>query len=111
MLPQSRVRSRLHLLDGIILWMAAGKLHTNVDRQIKNSIAYTMATIYNCIAESESGLEELDCIVKSCDVGNAALRISVKEADPLQGNALRLKIYIAMKMYCFHLAHLPIRLL
>lgn len=55
-LPQSRVRSRLHLLDGMILRTAAGKLHANVDRQIKNSTAYTMATIFNCIAESESDL-------------------------------------------------------
>ena len=55
-LPQSRVRSRLHLLDGMILRTAASKLHANVDRQIKNSTAYTMATIFNCIAESESDL-------------------------------------------------------
>ena len=55
-LPQSRVRSRLHLLDGIILRTAASKLHANVDRQIRNSTAYTMATIFNCIAESESDL-------------------------------------------------------
>ena len=55
-LPQSRVRSRLHLLDGMILRTAESKLRANVDRQIKNSTAYTMATIFNCIAESESDL-------------------------------------------------------
>ena len=55
-LPQSRVRSRLHLLDGMILRVAESKLRANTDRTIKNSTAYTMATIFNCIAESESDL-------------------------------------------------------
>ncbi len=55
-LPQSRVRSRLHLLDGMILRNAESKLHANLDRPIRNSTAYTMATIFNCIAESESDL-------------------------------------------------------
>ena len=55
-LPRRRVRSRLHLLDGMILRTAESKLRANVDRQIKNSTAYTMATIFNCIAESESDL-------------------------------------------------------
>ena len=55
-LPQSRVRSRLHLLDGMILRTAESKLHANLDRPIRNSTAYTMATIFNCIAESESDL-------------------------------------------------------
>ena len=55
-LPQSRVRSRLHLLDGMILREAESKLHANMDRPIRNSTAYTMATIFNCIAESESDL-------------------------------------------------------
>ena len=55
-LPQSRGRSRLHLLDGMILRNAESKLHANLDRPIRNSTAYTMATIFNCIAESESDL-------------------------------------------------------
>ena len=57
-LPQKRVRSKLHLLDGIILQDAASKLAANTERKVKNSTAYTMATIFNCITESES-----DCLV------------------------------------------------
>lgn len=56
LLPQSRVRSRLHLLDEMILQDAERKLHANLDRNVRNSTAYTMATIFNCIAESESDL-------------------------------------------------------
>lgn len=55
-LPQSRVRSRLRLLNWTILDVARAKLHANLDRTVKNSTAYTMATIFNCIAESESDL-------------------------------------------------------
>ena len=55
-LPQSRVRSRLHLLDWMILDAARGKLRSNLERPVKNSTAYTMVTIFNCIAESESDL-------------------------------------------------------
>ena len=55
-LPQSRVRARLKLLDYTILQTAEAKLHANLDRPVKNSTAYTMATIFNCIAESESDL-------------------------------------------------------
>ncbi len=55
-LPRSRVRSRLHLLDWMILDAAKAKLRSNLDRPVKNSTAYTMATIFNCIAESESDL-------------------------------------------------------
>ena len=55
-LPQSRVRSRLRLLDWMILDGARVKLQSNLGRQVKNSTAYTMATIFNCIAESESDL-------------------------------------------------------
>ena len=53
-LPQRRVRAKLKLLDYIILQNAEAKLHVNLDRPVKNSTAYTMATIFNCIAESES---------------------------------------------------------
>lgn len=53
-LPQSRVRAKLKLLDYTILQTAEAKLHANLDRPVKNSTAYAMATIFNCIAESES---------------------------------------------------------
>ena len=55
-LPQRRIRAKLRLLDGMILRDAERKLATNLDREVKNSTAYTMATILNCIAESESDL-------------------------------------------------------
>ena len=55
-LPQSRVRARLKLLDYTILQTAEAKLHANLDKPVKNSTAYTMATIFNAIAESESDL-------------------------------------------------------
>ncbi len=55
-LPQSRVRAKLKLLDYTILQTAEAKLHANIDRAVKNSTAYAMATIFNCIAESESDL-------------------------------------------------------
>lgn len=55
-LPQCRVRSKLRLLDGMVLREAEGKLHANGDREIKNSTAYTMAVLFNCIAERESDL-------------------------------------------------------
>jgi len=55
-LPKSRVRARLKLLDYAILQTAEAKLHANLDRPVKNSTAYTMSTIFNCIAESESDL-------------------------------------------------------
>lgn len=44
------------LLDGMILRDAEGKLTANLDAKIKNSTAYTMATIFNCITESDSDL-------------------------------------------------------
>ncbi len=55
-LPQSCVRSRLRLLDWMILDAAKDKLRSNLGRQVKKSTAYTMATIFNCIAESASDL-------------------------------------------------------
>ena len=55
-LPQSRVRSKLRLLDGMILRGAENKLRANLERSVKNSTAYTMATVFNAIAESESDL-------------------------------------------------------
>lgn len=55
-LPQSRVRHKLHQLDYMILRDAESKLAKNTDKDIKNSTAYTMAAIFNSIAESESDL-------------------------------------------------------
>lgn len=55
-LPQKRVRSRLRELDNMILREAASKLASNRDKPVKNSTAYTMATIFNAICESESDL-------------------------------------------------------
>lgn len=55
-LPQSRVRAKLRLLDAMILQDAERKLAANLGRDVKNSTAYTMSTIFNCIAESESDL-------------------------------------------------------
>lgn len=55
-LPRKRVRSRLHLLDSVVLQAAEGKLRSNLEREVKNSTAYVMATIFNCISENESDL-------------------------------------------------------
>ncbi len=55
-LPQSRVRAKLKLLDYTVLQTAEAKLYANLDRPVKNSTAYAMATIFNCVAESESDL-------------------------------------------------------
>lgn len=55
-LPQSRVRAKLRLLDGMILRDAEAKLAANLENNVKNSTAYIMATVFNCISESESDL-------------------------------------------------------
>ena len=55
-LPQCRIRAKLKRLDGMILRDVENKLHANRDRNVKNSTAYTMAVLFNCIAESESDL-------------------------------------------------------
>ena len=55
-LPRCRIRSKLRRLDGMILRDVESKLHANKDRNVKNSTAYTMAVLFNCIAESESDL-------------------------------------------------------
>ncbi len=57
-LPQNRVRSRLQLLNGIIMQNVAHKLAANKHQDVRNSTAYTMSTIFNAICESES-----DCMV------------------------------------------------
>lgn len=55
-LPQSRVRAKLKLLDGMVLREAERKLAANLEQTVKNSTAYTMSTIFNCITEGESDL-------------------------------------------------------
>jgi hypothetical protein len=50
------VRAKLRRLDGMILREAERKLAANQERPVRNSTAYTMATIFNCVAESESDL-------------------------------------------------------
>ena len=55
-LPQNRVRSRLFLLDGDILRKTELKLSEYGGRRIRNITAYTMTTIFNCIAEREDYL-------------------------------------------------------
>lgn len=55
-LPRSRVRAKLRLLNEIILREAERKLAANQEREVKNSTAFTMATVFNCITESESDL-------------------------------------------------------
>lgn len=55
-LPKSRIRAKLRLLDGMVLRSVESKLAANLEREVKNSTAYTMVTILNCIAESESDL-------------------------------------------------------
>ena len=55
-LPRSRVRSRLHLLNYFVLQEAEIKLHANRDVPVRDSTKYVMSTIYNCITETESDL-------------------------------------------------------
>ena len=55
-LPQSRVRSRLHRLNYFVLQEAESKLHANRNVPVRDSTKYVMSTIYNCITETESDL-------------------------------------------------------
>ena len=55
-LPQSRVRHRLHDLDNLTLRDTEQRLRANQERNIHNSIQYTMAVLFNCITEGESDL-------------------------------------------------------
>ena len=55
-LPQKRVRSRLHRLNEIILRDVEQKMAENTERPILNTTAYIMSLIFNSIAESESDL-------------------------------------------------------
>ena len=51
-----RVRHRLHDLDNLTLRDTEQRLRANQDRNIRNSIQYTMAVLFNCITEGESDL-------------------------------------------------------
>ena len=55
-LPRSRVRSRLHLLNYFVLQETESKLHANRNVPVRDSTKYVMSTIYNCITETESDL-------------------------------------------------------
>lgn len=55
-LPRSRVRSRLHLLNYFVLQEAESNLHANRNAPVRDSTKYVMSTIYNCITETESNL-------------------------------------------------------
>lgn len=55
-LPRSRLRAKLYKLDLSVLQAAERKLGANVDKTIRNSTAYVMSTLLNCVAEVESDL-------------------------------------------------------
>lgn len=55
-LPQSRVRAKLLRLDSMVLREAEQKLAANTEKSVRNSTAYVMATIFNCITEIESDI-------------------------------------------------------
>jgi len=55
-LPQRKVRSQLHELDQIKLQTAEGKISRNIEKEIRNTTAYTMAVIFNSIWETESDI-------------------------------------------------------
>ena len=55
-LPQSRVRAKLMQLDNMVLRDAEQKLAANTEKPVRNSTAYVMATIFNCITEIESDI-------------------------------------------------------
>jgi len=55
-LPQNRVRSRLHRLNEMILRDVEQKMAGNTERPIRNTTAYLMSLIFNSISESESDL-------------------------------------------------------
>ena len=56
LLPKARIRRRLRQLDNIVLQEAEAKLTANTEQRVVNSTAYVMATIFNCISETESDL-------------------------------------------------------
>ena len=55
-IPQARIRAKLRRLDGMTLREVERKLAANQETVIRNSTAYTMAVLFNCITEGESDL-------------------------------------------------------
>lgn len=55
-LPKCRVRSKLHLLNSMVLREAENKLRSNTTATVRNSTSYVMSTVFNCITECESDL-------------------------------------------------------
>jgi len=55
-LPGPVIRSHLHELDGTVILDTREKLRRNLDKQVKNSTAYIMATLLNNIWECRSDL-------------------------------------------------------
>ena len=55
-LPKANIRSHLCRLEGTILQEAYSKLKANTGQKIKNSTAYVMSVLFNCIWESQSDL-------------------------------------------------------
>ena len=55
-LPKNRVRSKLYLLNGMILREAENKLRSNTTAPVRNSTSYVMSTVFNCITECDSDL-------------------------------------------------------
>lgn len=55
-LPQSNIRSHLWRLDGMVVQDAFQKLRANTEKKVKNSTAYVMSTLFNCIHEGQSDL-------------------------------------------------------
>ena len=55
-LPQCRVRSKLYLLNSMVLREVENKLRANTTVQVRNSTNYVMSIIFNCITELDSDL-------------------------------------------------------
>ena len=55
-LPRNRVRSKLYLLNSMVLREAENKLRANTTTTVRNSTSYVMSTVFNCITEYDSDL-------------------------------------------------------
>lgn len=55
-LPKCRVRSKLYLLNSMVLREAESKLRSNTTATVRNSTNYVMSTVFNCITECDSDL-------------------------------------------------------
>ena len=55
-LPKCRVRSKLYLLNSMVLREAESKLRSNTTATVRNSTNYVMSTVFNCITEYDSDL-------------------------------------------------------